>query len=339
MNDNLQNPQFTKQDLKVSSPVRWCAGCGNYSILSAMQNALPELNIQLENLVFVSGIGCSSRFPYYINTYGFHGIHGRGAAIASGIKLANPDLSVWLTTGDGDSLAIGISHLTHLIRRNIDINVLLFNNKIYALTKGQSSPTTPSGYKTKTSPEGVIERPILLGELAMGLEGTFFARVIDTDPKMMKQVFIEAAQHQGTSLVEILQNCVIFADGIHDYITNKKNINNNSIFLEHGKKMFFGENKGLRLNGARLEVVTIGENGITENDILTHDKTNVDDSIHFQLSQMNYPDFPLALGVIRAIEKDTFDSHMISQMNEAIHERTVNNIDELLKSGNIFNIS
>ena len=339
--DNLQNINFTKKDLKVTDPVRWCAGCGNYSILSAVQNALPETGIPLENIVFVSGIGCSSRFPYYINTYGFHGLHGRGAAIASGIKLSNPSLSVWLTTGDGDSLAIGINHLVHLLRRNIDINILLFNNQIYALTKGQTSPTTPTGYKTKTSPEGVIENPFLPGELTMGVEGTFYARVIDTDPKMMKGVIIEAAKHKGTSLVEILQNCVIFADKIHEKITNKDVINDNTIFLQHGKRMIFGKdkNKGLILNGLKLEVVTIGKNGITENDILIHDSTKANDPLHFMLSKMTIPDFPLALGIIRSYNTNTYESLLSKQIEHAKKTSTIKSIDDLLNSGNIFEIN
>ncbi len=327
---------FTKDDLKVSSPVRWCAGCGNYSILSAVKNALPETGINLENIVFVSGIGCSSRFPYYINTYGFHGLHGRGAAIATGIKLANPELSVWLTTGDGDSLAIGINHLIHLIRRNININILLFNNKIYALTKGQSSPTTPTGYKTKTSPEGVIEKPFLPGELTIGIEGSFFARVIDTDPLMMKNVFIEAAAHQGTSVIEVLQNCVIFADKIHDDITNKKNIQNQTIKLEHGQPMLFGENKGLILNQAQIEIATIGENGITLNDILIHDKTTKNNYTHYALSKMNLPDYPIALGIIRSYQKQTYDSLIEEQIKSAKSTDPIQSIRTLLKSGNIF---
>ena len=229
-----------------------------------------------EKVVFVSGIGCSSRFPYYINTYGFHGLHGRGAAIATGIKLANPELSVWLVTGDGDSMAIGGNHFIHLLRRNLDINILLFNNKIYGLTKGQYSPTTPKGSITKSSPDGTIENPFLPGELAMGAQGNFFARVVDNDLEMMKDVFIQAARHKGTSLVEVLQNCVIFNDDIHAEITSKELREEHQLYLEHGKPMLFGKNKefGLIQEGARFKVVKIGENGIRKEDILIHDAVN-----------------------------------------------------------------
>ncbi len=219
--ENLNIGELTKQDFKVPNPVKWCAGCGGHSILSTVQAVLPETGVKKEDIVFVSGIGCSSRFPYYINTYGVHGMHGRAAVIASGIKVANPKLSVWIVTGDGDAMAIGGNHFIHILRRNINVNILLFNNKIYGLTKGQYSPTTPLGAVTKTSPEGTIENPFKPGELAMGAQGSFFARAVDTEPKMMKEVFIAAAEHKGTSMVEILQNCIIFADKIHKEITGK----------------------------------------------------------------------------------------------------------------------
>ena len=233
--------QYTRKDFVSDQEVKWCAGCGDFSILAAVQNTLPEIGVKKENLVFVSGIGCSSRFPYYVDTYGFHGIHGRAAAIASGVKLANPKLSVWIMSGDGDSMAIGGNHFIHILRRNIDVNYILFNNEIYGLTKGQYSPTTPLGQKTKTSPFGTIEHPFKPGELAMGAEGTFFARAVDTNPKEMKEIFIEAAKHKGTSLVEVLQNCVIFNNNTHKEITNKVTRADHQIYLKDGEKMIFGQ--------------------------------------------------------------------------------------------------
>jgi len=240
----------TRDDFKLDGPVKWCAGCGGHAVLSTIMNVLPETGVPKENVVFVSGIGCSSRFPYYINTYGFHSLHGRANPIASGIKASNPNLSVWVVTGDGDSMAIGGNHFIHLIRRNINVNILLFNNKIYGLTKGQYSPTTPKGSVTKTSPEGTIENAFKPGELTMGAQGTFFARTVDSDPKMMRKVFKAAAEHKGTSVVEILLNCVIFANQVHKDITGKDVRDDNQIFLEHGKPMIFGKdrNKGLRWN-------------------------------------------------------------------------------------------
>jgi 2-oxoglutarate ferredoxin oxidoreductase subunit beta len=290
-------------------------------------------------VVFVSGIGCSSRFPYYIHTYGFHGLHGRGAAIASGVKLANPDLNVWLVTGDGDSMAIGGNHFIHLLRRNIDINILLFNNKIYGLTKGQYSPTTPKGSVTKTSPDGTIENPFQPGELAMGAQGNFFARVVDTDLEMMKEVFMIASRHKGTSLVEVLQNCVIFNDDIHAEITNKELRAEHQIYLEHGKPMLFGKNKelGLVQDGNRLKVVKIG-NGITVEDVLVHDATSQDASRHYQLVRMALPEFPIAMGVIRSCEGGVYEDMLYSQISQIRSTSKIKTMDDLLTSGNTFKL-
>ncbi|MCK4360723.1 MAG: 2-oxoacid:ferredoxin oxidoreductase subunit beta, partial [Bacteroidales bacterium] len=259
-------PELTKEDFVSDQMVKWCPGCGDHAILSSMEKVFPKLGIRKEDFVVVSGIGCSSRFPYYMNTYGIHGIHGRAAAIASGVKIANPELSVWMITGDGDCLAIGGNHFIHVVRRNLDINIVLFNNKIYGLTKGQFSPTTPKGVKTKTSPLGTIEIPFNPGELVIGAQGTFFARVTDSNPKMMVDVLFEAARHNGTSVVEILQNCVIFSNKIHDLITSKETKENNQLHLKHGEPMLFGKqkDKGIILRGTNLEVVKLGENGITE---------------------------------------------------------------------------
>ncbi|MFO7369062.1 MAG: 2-oxoacid:ferredoxin oxidoreductase subunit beta [Bacteroidales bacterium] len=328
------------QDFKMDKPARWCPGCGGHAVLAAIQRALPETGVDKDKVVFVSGIGCSSRFPYYINTYGFHGLHGRGAAIATGIKLANPDLSVWLVTGDGDSMAIGGNHFIHLLRRNLDIKILLFNNKIYGLTKGQYSPTTPKGSITKSSPYGTIEDPFLPGELAMGAQGNFFARVVDTDLEMMKQVFIQAARHKGTALIEVLQNCVIFNDDIHAEITSKEFRDVNQIHLQHGKPMLFGKNKelGLIQEGTRFKVVKIGENGIRLEDILVHDALDHDDTKDYMLVRMSRPHFPIAMGVIRACQSEVYEDLLYDQMNTIRQTSKIQSVDDLLTSGNTFSI-
>ena len=307
-------------------------------MLSTIMNVLPETGVSKENVVFVSGIGCSSRFPYYINTYGFHSLHGRANAIASGIKAANPDLSVWIVTGDGDSMAIGGNHFIHTIRRNLNVNILLFNNKIYGLTKGQYSPTTPKGSVTKTSPEGTIENAFRPGELTMGAQGTFFARTVDTDPKMMREVFKAAHAHKGTSVVEILLNCVIFANQVHKEITGKDVRDDHQIYLEHGKPMIFGKerNKGLRMRCNRMEVVTIGENGVTEDDLLVHNSRDEDDTNHYRLVRMGLPEFPVAMGVIRSAESSVFEENLYSQINHAKKTSKIRNMDDLLHSGNVF---
>ncbi len=331
----------TGKDFKLDTPVKWCAGCGAHSVLSTIRNVLPETGVKRENIVFVSGIGCSSRFPYYINTYGFHSLHGRAPAIASGIKAANPDLSVWVVTGDGDSMAIGGNHFIHILRRNINVNIILFNNKIYGLTKGQYSPTTPKGSITKTSPEGTIENPFKPGELTMGAQGTFYARVVDTDPKMMRDVIRRAAEHKGTSVVEVLLNCVIFANQVHKDITGKDVRDDHQIYLKHGEPMIFGKerNKGLILKGNKFEVATIGENGITRDDILVHNAYDSDDTTHYMLVRMMLPDFPVAMGVVRAAESTVYESLLFDQVQHAKETSEVKSVDQLLRSGNVFEIN
>ena len=328
----------TKEDYKLGGPVKWCAGCGGHAVLSTVMKVLPETGVAKEDVVFVSGIGCSSRFPYYINSYGFHSLHGRANAIASGVKAANPKLSVWIVTGDGDSMAIGGNHFIHIMRRNINVNILLFNNKIYGLTKGQYSPTTPKGSVTKTSPDGTIENAFNPGELAMGSQGTFFARTVDSDPKMMRQVFKAAAEHKGTSVVEILLNCVIFANQVHKDITGKEVRKDNQIYLEHGKPMIFGaeRNKGLMMKCNKMEVVTIGENGVTEEDLIVHNARDYDDTNHYRLVRMELPEFPVAMGVIRSVEASVFESDLFDQVEHAKAESKIQSMDDLLHSGNVF---
>ena len=328
----------TIQDFKMDKAARWCPGCGGHAVLAAIQRALPETGIPKEKVVFVSGIGCSSRFPYYINTYGFHGLHGRGPAIASGIKLANPDLSVWLVTGDGDSMAIGGNHFIHLLRRNLNIKILLFNNKIYGLTKGQYSPTTPKGSITKSSPDGTIEDPFLPGELAMGAQGNFFARVVDTDLEMMKEVFTQAAQHKGTALIEVLQNCVIFNDDIHAEITSKELRAEHQIYLKQGQPMLFGKNMelGLVQEGTRFKVVKVGENGVRLEDILVHDAMNHDDTRDYMLVRMSLPNYPIAMGVIRSCRSGVYEDLLYKQIDSIRSKSKVKTVDDLLTSGNTF---
>lgn len=329
-----------RSDLVSDQAVKWCPGCGDYAVLNAVQTALPKLGIPKEDFVFVSGIGCSSRFPYYIDTYGFHTIHGRATAVASGVKLANPELSVWVITGDGDAMAIGGNHLIHLLRRNLDINIILFNNKIYGLTKGQFSPTTDAGSVTKSSPQGTIEEPFLPGELAIGAKCTFFARVSDSSPKFMADIFAEAAAHEGTALIEVLQNCVIFNDGVHDAITAKETRDDRQLILEHGKPMLFGKdrNKGIRLNGFKPEIVTIGENGITESDILIHDAHTSDPVLHLLLSRLAFPEFPVAMGVIRNTRTAVYENEMNKRLKAAAETSRYENLDAFFAAGDVWEV-
>lgn len=331
---------LTNKDFTSNQEVKWCPGCGDYAILRSMQKTLPQLDKNKEDFVFISGIGCSSRFPYYMNTYGFHSIHGRAPAFATGIKLANPNLSVWQITGDGDALAIGGNHFIHALRRNIDINILLFNNEIYGLTKGQFSPTSKKGIKTKSNPHGTTDEPFSPSDLAIGAQGTFFARVVDTNPKLMQKIFLEAESHRGTSLIEILQNCVIFNDKTFAPITAKEVKQDAQLILEHGKPMLFGaeRNKGIVLNGFKLEVVTIGANGITEDDILVHNVKEQDPTLHAMLARMRPPEFPAALGIIRAVDRPTFDSGVLNQLEYEKENAKFNTVDELLQSGDTWEI-
>jgi 2-oxoglutarate ferredoxin oxidoreductase subunit beta len=332
--------KYTPKDYKSDQEVRWCPGCGDHSVLAAVQRALSEMDIPKEKYAFISGIGCSSRFPYYMNTYGFHGIHGRAAAIATGVKTANPDLSVWEMTGDGDALAIGGNHFIHAIRRNIDINIILFNNEIYGLTKGQYSPTSQKGIVTKTSPFGTVEDPFSVGELVIGAKGKFFARTVDTNVALSTEIYIQAAKHKGTSVIEVLQNCVIFNDGIHDTVAGKEVRDDRTLILRHGKKMLFGKNneKGLILDGLKLRVVTLGENGITEKDVLVHDALEPNPGIQYMLANMKYPEYPVALGIIRAVPAETYDEAIVNQINAIKQTSKIKCMDDLLMSGSTWQV-
>ena len=332
--------QYSAKDFKSDQEVRWCPGCGDHSVLSSVQRAVAELGIPKEKFAFISGIGCSSRFTYYMDTYGFHSIHGRAAAIASGVKVANPGLSVWQITGDGDSLAIGGNHFIHVIRRNIDINLILFNNEIYGLTKGQYSPTSPKGIVTKSSPFGSVEEPFSVGELVIGAKGKFFARTIDTNVALSTRIYIEAARHKGTSVIEVLQNCAIFNSGLNDLIFAKDVREDRTITLQHGERMIFGKerNMGLILDGLKLSIVKIGENGITENDILVHDAQETNPGIHIMLAHMRYPDYPLALGIIRAVPDKTYDFAVEEQIGYVKENSRIKCMDDLLRSGNTWEV-
>ena len=331
--------KYTAKNFQSDQDVRWCPGCGDYSILAQVQRIMPELNVRRENTVFVSGIGCSSRFPYYMDTYGFHSIHGRATAIASGLKLARPELSVWVVTGDGDGLSIGGNHMIHLIRRNIDINVMMFNNQIYGLTKGQYSPTSEFGKVTKSTPMGSIDYPFNPASLALGASGTFVARTMDRDPKHLQQIIKRAAEHKGTSFVEIYQNCNVFNDGAFFTLTEKESRDENVLYLEHGKPLVFGKekDKGIRLDGFTPTVVSLKDGKYSVNDLIIHDENN--STLAFILANMTYNHaLPRPVGIFLSIERPTYESQMTRQIQVAIEKRGKGDLEELLGSGDTWTI-
>ena len=331
--------KLTRKDYVSNQDVRWCPGCGDYAILSQVQKVLADLQQPREKYVFVSGIGCSSRFPYYVNTYGFHTIHGRAPAIASGVKAYRQDLSVWVVTGDGDALSIGGNHLFHALRRNIDLKILLFNNRIYGLTKGQYSPTSEFGKKTKSSPAGSIDYPANPISFALGCEATFVARALDTDTQQLGQVLLAAGRHKGSAFVEIFQNCVIFNDEAFKDVTDREFRPEHCLNLEHGKPLIFGKerNKGIRMKGTHLEVVTLGAGGVTEQDLVIHDEKHPDPAYAFLLSRMEMPAFPAPVGIFRAIERPTYESLMEDQIRRA-EAKGKGTLKELLNSGETWEI-
>ena len=326
---------LTRKDFESAQDVRWCPGCGDYSVLAQVQKLLPTLGIAREKFAFISGIGCSSRFPYYMETYGMHSIHGRAPAIASGLKLARPDLSVWVVTGDGDALAIGGNHFIHAMRRNVDLKILLLNNRIYGLTKGQYSPTSEMGKKTKTTPQGSIDRPFSPLALALGAGATFVARTVDTDLPNLQQVLARAAQHKGTAFVEILQNCVVFNDGAYQSLTDKATRADARVLLEHGKPMLYGQsgNRGIRMRGLQAEAVTLGQNGVTEADLLVHDEKADHGAFAFFLAQFEGPHLPVPLGVFRSVEAPTYQERNAQQRADARQARGHGDLASLLASG------
>ena len=324
--------KYLPKDYKSDQYVRWCPGCGDHAVLNCLHKAMAEVGVAPHQMAVISGIGCSSRLPYYMNTYGFHTIHGRGAAIATGVKTARPDLSVWLITGDGDCLAIGGNHFIHAVRRNVnvDLNIVLFNNKIYGLTKGQYSPTSDRGFVSKSSPYGTVEDPFIPAELALGARGNFFARAIDVDLQNTTEILAASARHKGASVTEVLVNCVI---------TDKEVRADRTIFLRHGEKMLFGKNKekGIVLEGLKLKAVTIGEDGYTLDDVLVHDAHERDNTLHMMLAMMG-GDMPLALGVIRDVDAPTYDEAVHQQIEEVQAKNPTRTLHDLLMQGEIWEV-
>lgn len=331
--------KYTAKDFSSDQDVRWCPGCGDYSILAQVQRIMPDMNVPKEKIVFISGIGCSSRFPYYMNTYGFHSIHGRAPAIASGLKIARPDLSVWVATGDGDGLSIGGNHMIHVLRRNVDINILLFNNQIYGLTKGQYSPTSETGKITKSTPYGSVDMPFNPAALALGSGGTFVARSLDRDPKHMQTIIKRAAEHKGTSFVEIYQNCNVFNDGAFFEFTEKETKPDTVVFLEHGKPLVFGKDgdKGIKLDGFSPTVVSLKDGSHSVNDLLVHNET--DSTLAFILANMTYNhELPRPVGIFLATDRPRYEVEMEKQIDSAISKRGKGMLEKLLNSGDTWTI-
>ncbi|MBK1680649.1 2-oxoacid:ferredoxin oxidoreductase subunit beta [Rhodocyclus tenuis] len=354
MNDRIDSSSestgvpLTRKDFESEQDVRWCPGCGDYSLLAQIQKLLPQLGIARENFAFVSGIGCSSRFPYYMDTYGMHAIHGRAPAVASGLKLARPELSVWVVTGDGDALAIGGNHFIHAIRRNIGLKIVLLNNRIYGLTKGQFSPTTELGEKTKTSPYGNIDRPFSAAALALGAGATFVARVVDTDLAQLGPILARAAAHPGTAFVEVLQNCIVFNDGAYAALTDKKQRDELRLVLEHGQPLRFGSNgeRGIRLAGLRPEIVSVaGAPGVPEgegvpvSELAVHDESDRHGSLAFLLAQFAAPEFPLPLGIFRAVAAPAFEDMNAAIEDAARQQRGAGDLASLLAGGDTWTVA
>ena len=332
-------PTLTAKDFTTDQDVRWCPGCGDYAVLTAVRKALPKMQRAREDFVFISGIGCAARFPYYMNTYGMHSIHGRAPAFATGVKLANPELDVWLVSGDGDLLSIGGNHTMHTMRRNVGINILLLNNRIYGLTKGQYSPTSEFGKKTKSTPMGSLDFPLNPIALAVGTGCSFIARGIDVDVKHLDVLMQAASQHAGTTFTEIYQDCNIFNHQAWFYASQKDSRPDTTFMLEHGRPMLFGKerDKGLRMNGTRIEVVELG-NGIVEDDLLHHDET--DRGLAFLLAQLAHPEFPEPLGILyRDDSLPTYEQLVHRQVDEAIEKRGAGDLEALLAEGDTWEVA
>jgi 2-oxoglutarate ferredoxin oxidoreductase subunit beta len=331
---------LTAADFESDQDVRWCPGCGDYSVLAQMKKVLPTLGLPPEKLVFVSGIGCASRFPYYLNTYGIHGIHGRAPAIATGLKAVRPDLQVWVITGDGDALSIGGNHLMHAMRRNLDINIVLFNNRIYGLTKGQYSPTSPVGQVTKSTPIGSVDRPLNPLSVAIGCEATFVARSVDLYPKHLESVLRRAAEHRGTAFVEVYQNCNVFNDGAFAYATDRERKHEHTVELEDGQPLVFGKNrdKGIRLRGLDPEVVSLTE-GADAHDLLVHDERASEPSLAFLLARLRYPLFPEPIGVLRAVERPCYEEELGRQIADARDAQGAGDLQALYHAGETWSVS
>ena len=330
--------KLSRKDFVSDQTVRWCPGCGDYAILAQIQKVLPDIGVPKENIVFISGIGCSSRFPYYMDTYGIHSIHGRAPTLATGLAIANPELSVWVITGDGDGLSIGGNHLIHALRRNVNLNIILFNNRIYGLTKGQYSPTSRQGHRSKSSPMGSLEQPLNPIALSLAAEATFVARSIDAHTNHLAGVLYAASQHQGVSFVEVYQNCVIFNPTEWEGLDDRRVRDENIIYLEHGKPMVFGKNSdhGIRLNGFKPEVVELG-NGITEEDLVVHDETST--QLAYILSSMEYPEYPAPMGVIRQVDKVPYSDGLMAQVAKAQEMKGIGDLNTLYRSADSWTVT
>jgi 2-oxoglutarate ferredoxin oxidoreductase subunit beta len=328
---------LTRKDFVSDQEVRWCPGCGDYAILAQVQKIMPEFGIPREKTVFISGIGCSSRFPYYMNTYGFHTIHGRAPAVATGLKVTRPELDVWVVTGDGDGLSIGGNHLIHVLRRNVDLKILLFNNKIYGLTKGQYSPTSEVGKVTKSTPAGSVDFPFNPITVALGAHATFVCRTVDVEQKHVGEMLKRAQAHRGASFLEILQNCNIFNDGAFNDLSDKQIKADHQLVLEHGKPLIFGKNKdkGIRMNGQRAEVVQLGD-GVTEKDLVVHDESNL--ALAFMLGNFE-PPLPTPIGVFYATSRPTYDGAMNKQLDEARSKQGPGDLQALLSRGDTWTVN
>jgi 2-oxoglutarate/2-oxoacid ferredoxin oxidoreductase subunit beta len=342
-NGDTKEIKLTSKDFASDQDVRWCPGCGDYSILAQVQRTFPEIVGQKkENVVWVSGIGCSSRFPYYMNTYGFHGIHGRAPAIATGVKVANPELSVWVATGDGDLLSIGGNHFIHACRKNVDLKILLFNNRIYGLTKGQYSPTSEKGKKTKTSPYGSVEFPFNPTALALGSEATFVARALDRDPKHLQEMIKRAAAHKGLAFIEIFQNCSIFNDAAFEVLTDKSTRDDNVLYLEHGKPMIFGKNKdkAIKLDGFKPLLIDLSNGEYSLNDALVHDEFDESPLLATMLTHLtDDPNFPTPVGVFRQVNKPTYDADMVNQIEGVKSKLGEGDLQKALLSGSTWEVN
>ena len=336
----MEEKKYQASDFKSDQYVRWCPGCGDHAILNVLHKAMAELGVAPEKTAVISGIGCSSRLPYYMNTYGFHTIHGRAAAIATGFKVARPDMTVWQISGDGDGLAIGGNHFIHAVRRNVNMNMILLINRIYGLTKGQYSPTSERGFVSKSSPYGTTEDPFIPAELVFGARGTFFGRSLDVELKTSQEVLVAAARHRGASVVEMLQNCVIFNQGIYSFVSDRELRPDHTIHLRHGEKMLFGKemNKGLVQDGFLLKAVTIGEDGYTIDDVLTHDAHCQSNFLHQQLAMMDGKSLPLAIGVIRDVEAPVYEEEVDKQTHNVEERKHFGSLRDMIMAGETWEV-
>ena len=336
----MEEKKYQASDFKSDQYVRWCPGCGDHAILNVLHKAMAELGVAPEKTAVISGIGCSSRLPYYMNTYGFHTIHGRAAAIATGFKVARPDMTVWQISGDGDGLAIGGNHFIHAVRRNVNMNMILLNNRIYGLTKGQYSPTSERGFVSKSSPYGTTEDPFIPAELVFGARGTFFGRSLDVELKTSQEVLVAAARHRGASVVEMLQHCVIFTQGIYSFVSDRELRPDHTIHLRHGEKMLFGKemNKGLVQDGFLLKAVTIGEDGYTIDDVLTHDAHCQSNFLHQQLAMMDGKSLPLAIGVIRDVEAPVYEEEVDKQTHNVEERKHFGSLRDMIMAGETWEV-